>query len=83
MKRLISALNLFINEDQVIDGISKRDFKTILLLFKKKPYLIFNETIYKQKDELAMGSPLDTTFVDLTPFWLCFYEKSGYKTDLC
>ena len=39
MKRLISALNLFINEDQVIDGISKRDFKTILLLFKKKPYL--------------------------------------------
>ena len=39
MKRLISALNLFINEDQVIDGISERDFKTILLLFKKKPYL--------------------------------------------
>ena len=47
MKQLTSTLNLLINENQVKDAISKRDFKTILPLFLKKPYLIFNETIYK------------------------------------
>ena len=41
-----------------VNGISKRDFKRLLEISTKGTVFIFNGHYYKQKDGVAMGSPL-------------------------
>ena len=43
-------------------------------LATKESYFIFNETLYKQVNGVAMGSSLGSTLANA---FLCFYEKNG------
>ena len=56
----ICANTLFENTEKV-EGLSKIEFKELLFLATKESYFNFNEKLYKQVDEVAMGSPLSPT----------------------
>ena len=62
--------NLLYNNEDIIKGINKSEFKNLLLLATKKSYFIF-DILYKQKDGMAMGSPLGPTLANV---FLSFYE---------
>ena len=55
----------------VIEGINKFEFKNILFLATQESYFLFNDVLYKQKDGVAMGSPLGPTMANV---FLSFYE---------
>ena len=61
---------LYNNED-VIEGINKSEFKNLLSLATQESYFIFNDVLYKQKDDVVMGSPLGPTMANA---FLSFYE---------
>ena len=42
--------NLLYNNDDVIEGINKFEFKNLLSLATRESYFIFNDVLYKQKD---------------------------------
>ena len=63
--------NLLYNNEDVIEGINKSEFKNLLSLATKESYFIFNDVLYKQKDGVAMGSPLGPTMANV---FLSFYE---------
>ena len=63
--------NLLYNDEDVIEGISKSEFKNLLSLANQESYFIFNDVLYKQKDGVAMGSPLGPTMANV---FLSFYE---------
>ena len=67
------------NEQDVIQGINKEKFRHFSSLATKESNFIFKEVSYKQKDGVAMGSPLDPTLANA---FLCFYEKNGLKNAL-
>ena len=48
---------LYKNVD-VIEGINKSEFENLLSLATQESYFMFNDIFYKQKDGVAMGSPL-------------------------
>ena len=64
--------NTIYSEEDVIQGINKEKFRDLLSLATKESYFIFNKVLYKQKDGVAMGSPLGPTLANV---FLCFYEK--------
>ena len=51
--------NLLDNNNDVIECINKSEFKKLLLLATQESYFIFNNVLCKQKDGVALGSPLD------------------------
>ena len=63
--------NLLYNNEAVIKGINKSEFKNLLSLVTEESYFIFNDVLYKQKDGVAMGSPLGPTMANV---FLSFYE---------
>ena len=63
--------NLLYNNEDDIEGISKSEFKNLLSLATQESYFIFNDVLYKQKDGVAMGSPLGPTMANV---FLSFYE---------
>ena len=73
---LDETINIFIgliyNENQVIDRISKRYLRNMLILSKNEPYFISNELLYGEKDGVTMGYPLGPTFANA---FLCFYKE--------
>ena len=64
--------NLIYNQQDVIEGINKEEFRSLLSLATKESYFLFNKVLYKQKDGVAMGSPLGPTLANA---FLCFYER--------
>ena len=62
---LDETINVFANivysEQDVIQGINKEEFRSLLPLTTKESYFIFNESLYKQKDGVAVGSELGPT----------------------
>ena len=44
-------------EGEVIEGLSKTEFKELLSLATKDSHFIFDETLHKQIDGVAMGPP--------------------------
>ena len=62
---LDETINVFANivysEQDVIQGINKEEFRSLLSLTTKESYFIFNESLYKQKDGVAVGSELGPT----------------------
>ena len=64
------STNLLYNNKDVIEGTNKSKFKNLLSLATQESHFTFNDVLYKQKDDLAMGSPLGPT---MTVF-LSFYE---------
>ena len=62
--------NLLYNNQDDINGINKSEFKNFLSLATQESYFIFHDALYKQKDNVAMGSPLGPTMANL---FLSFY----------
>ena len=63
---------LFENTDTV-EGFKKSDLKQLLCLATKESYFIFNGLLYKQIDDVAMGSPLGPFLANA---FLSYYEKN-------
>lgn len=63
---------LFKDNVNNVDNLTRTDFKTLLQLSVKDSYFIFNDKLYQQTDGLAMGSPLAPTLANL---FLCYFEK--------
>ena len=63
--------NLIYDNVDVIEGINKFEFKNLLSLATQESYFLFNDVLYKQKDGVAMGSPLGPTMANV---FLSFYE---------
>ena len=55
----------------VIAGINKSEFENLLSLASLESYFIFNNTLYKQKDGVAMGLPLGPTMAN---YFLLIHE---------
>ena len=53
--------NLLYNNEDVIEGINKSEFKNLRLLATQESHFIFNDVLYKQMDGVAMGSSLEPT----------------------
>ena len=65
------CINLIYDNVDVIEGINKFQFKNLLSLATQESYFLFNDVLYKQKDGVAMGSPLGPTMANV---FLSFYE---------
>ena len=63
--------NLLYNNEDVIEVINKSEFKNLLSLANQESYFIFDDVLYKQKDGVAMESPLGPTMANV---FLSFYE---------
>ena len=63
--------NLLYNNDDIIEGANKSEFKNLLLLATEESYFIFNDVLCKQKDDVAIGSSLGSA---MTNIFLSFYE---------
>ena len=46
--------NLLYNNEDVIEGINKSDFKNLLSLATQVSYLMFHDVLYKQKNSMTM-----------------------------
>ena len=55
----------------VTEGINKSEFENLLSLATQESHFMFNDILYKQKDSVAMGSPLGPTMANI---FLSFYE---------
>ena len=62
--------NLLYKNVDVVEGI-KSEFQNLLSLSTQESYFMFNDILYKQKDGVAMGSPLGPTMANV---FLSFYE---------
>ena len=63
--------NTIYSEQDVMQGINKEELQNLLSLATKESYFIFNDVLYKQKDGVAMDSPLGPTLANAFP---CFYD---------
>ena len=57
--------NLLYNNEDVIEGIYKSEFKNLLSLATQESYCILNGVLYKQKDDVAMRLPLVPTMANV------------------
>ena len=62
---------LLYNNEDVVEGINKSEFKNLMSLATQGSYFIFNDVLCKQKDNVVMGSPLGPTVANV---FLSFYE---------
>ena len=63
--------NKLYNNEDVREGINKPEFKNLPPLATQEWYFIFNDVLYKQKDDLATGLPIGLTMANVS---LLFYE---------
>ena len=63
--------NLLYNNVDVAEGINKSKFENLLSLASQELYFMFNNILYKQNDDVVMGSPLGPTMANV---FLLFYE---------
>ena len=56
---------LFVDDNILIEGMNKGDFKKLLTVATDNTYFLFNGNIYKQCDGMAMGSPLGPVFANI------------------
>ena len=65
--------NELFKESETVEGLSKTEFKELLSLTTKDSHFIFDRTLFKQIDGVAMGSPLDPTIGNA---FLVYHEKN-------
>ena len=56
--------NKFFKESEIVEGLSKTEFKELVSLATKESHFIFDGTLYKQIDGVAMGSSPGPTLAD-------------------
>ena len=54
-----------------VEDINKFEFEKLLSLATQESYFMCNDTLYKQKDGLTMGLPLEPTMANVL---ISFYE---------
>ena len=57
--------NLLYNNVHAIERINKSEFENLLSLANQESYFMLNYILYKQKDGVAMGSPLGSTMANV------------------
>ena len=60
---------IFLNEDDLFHNFNKADFKKFLEIAVLDTNFIFNKTVFKQIDGVAMGSPLGPAFANSFMSW--------------
>ena len=69
--------NELFKESETVEGLSKSEFKELLSPATKASHFIFDGTLYKQIDDVALGSPLGLT---LSNVFLAYHEKQLART---
>ena len=73
LKETINMCTKSIQDQQdSAEGLNQSEFKKLLSLATKESYFFVNKFLYKQIDQVAIGSPLKPTLNDA---FLCFYDK--------
>ena len=79
--------NELFKEPETVEGLSKTEFKELLSLATKNWHFIFDGTLYKQIDGVAMDSPLGPTLANASlvyceKIWLehCLLENIDHYT---
>ena len=65
--------NELFKESETVEGLSKTEFQELLSLATKDSHFIFDRTLYKQIDGVAMGFPLGPTLANA---FLVYHEKN-------
>ena len=65
--------NELFKESETVEDLSKTEFKELLPMATKDSHFIFDGTLYKQIDGVAMGSPLGPTLANA---FLVYHEKN-------
>ena len=77
---LVETIEICANElfkkSETAEGLSKTEFKELLSLATKEIHFLFDGTLYKQIDGVAMGSPLGPTLANV---FLVYHQKSWLK----
>ena len=68
--------SLLYNNEDVLEGINKSEFKNLLSLATQESYFLFDDVLYKQNDGVAMELPLGPTMANV---FLSFYEAKWLK----
>ena len=55
---IVIILNRIYNKKELTKNIECKEYERLILLFTKNVQFTFNKDIYKQKDGVAMSSPL-------------------------
>ena len=77
LKETINICTKFLYKGvDIIEGINKYEFENVFSLATQESYFMFNDILYKQKDGVAMGSPLGAT---MTYVFLSFYEMKWFE----
>ncbi len=66
------CLELLFEDNIEVNNLSRKQFKSLLELAVKESAFLFDDTLYKQVDGVAMGSPLGPTLANI---FLCFHEN--------
>ena len=79
---------IFLNEDDLFHNFNKADFKKFLEIAVLDTNFIFNKTVFKQIDGVAMGSPLGPAFANSFMSWFeaelldnCHLLSNLYSTE--
>ena len=59
------CINLLYNNVHAMERINKSEFENLLSLANQESYFKLNYILYKQKDSVAMGSPLGSTLANV------------------
>ena len=65
--------NKLFESQNLVEGLSKSQFRSLLELATKESFILFNGKYYKQIDGVAMGSPLGPTLANV---FLCYHENN-------
>src|SRR6201995_1099438 len=70
---------LYPQDNVSYQGFSKSDFHNLLTLAVEDSYFSFNNKLYRQIDEMSMGSPLGPLFANI---FLSYYESEWVQNCL-
>ena len=57
--------NLLFQDTDIVDGLSRDDFKELLTIATKESFILFDGDYFQQIDGVAMGSPLGPTLANI------------------
>ena len=76
METIEICANELFKEPETAVGLSKTEFKELLSMATKESHFLFDGTLYKQIDGMAMDSPLGSTLANA---FLVYHQKSWLK----
>ena len=71
------CVDLLYRDNQVVNNLSKEDFKWLLITATQESFILFDGEYYKQLDGVVMGSPLGPTLANI---FLSYHEQNWLDT---